>query len=182
MLGHENMAEFCRTSAVEYLSCANTMLNHETVLIDHAQHYQNSCAASGMELILKLHSLVNATFRDFQDKYGDTNIGFEKLADMASYGVHAQDHEKPIDEGCKSIKLEVRRGHFPILSVYSKPLGWHIWVAVPDGASFRLVSRAYRNDKPLKINDLDVVRQNLNKFSGGRVHFVTYMLAKPNGT
>lgn len=155
------------------------MHDDETVLRNHAQHYKLSCAASGMELILKLHSLVDLTFRDFQDKYGNTNIGFEKLADMAPYGIHAQHHEMPIEDGLESIRTEVQRGHYPILSVYNVPVGWHIWIALPDANSFRLVSRAYGCDDPVKINDLNIVRRNLNLHRKGRIHFVTYDADKP---
>ena len=157
------------------------MSNHKAILDSHAQHYQKSCAASGMELVLKLHSFVDAQFRDFQDKYGNTNIGFEKLADMANFGITAQDHETPIEDGLSRIQDEIQRGHYPILSMYSDRVGWHIWVAVPDGDSFRLLSRAYGYDETLEIDDLDVLRQNLTKFRGGKIHFVTYDLSEPDG-
>lgn len=150
------------------------MRDHEIVFASHVQHYENSCAASGMELILKLHSLVDLTFRAFQDKYGDANIGFEKLGDLAPYGITAQDHEMPTDAGFEVIRTEVQRGHFPIVSVFSDPVGWHIWVAIPRGDSFRLASRAYGRDRPLEIGDLDYVRDNLKRFRNGRINFVTY--------
>jgi len=157
------------------------MSDRETILKHHAQHYRNSCAASGMELILKLHSLVDPSFRAFQDKYRDTNIGFEKLGDMAPHGVHAQDYEKPIDEGFQIVRSEVQCGRYPILSLFSAPVGWHIWVAVPHGDSFRLVSKAYGYDLPLDIDNLEMVRTNLNKYRNGKIHFVTYSLHVPNG-
>ena len=158
------------------------MSDHMAILNEHAQHYQCSCAASGMELILKLHSLVDADFRNFQDIYSNANIGFEKLTEMAQYGVIAQDQETLVDDGFTSILTEVQNGRYPILSVYSDPVGWHIWVAVPDGESFRLISRAYGCDTPLEMNNLNVVRQNLNRHRDGKIHYVTYELAEPNGT
>ncbi len=135
-----------------------------------------------MELILKLHALVDSDFRELQDKYEDTNIGFERLADLSEYGINAEDHETNIDEGFAEIETEVQKGNFPILSVFSDPVGWHIWVAVRDGESFRLISRAYGYNNVLEMNDLNVVRQNLNQYRGGTIHFVTYDLSEANGT
>ncbi len=169
-----------RRGITRYSVCTCVMCNHETVLSNHVQHYENSCAASGMELILKLHSLVCPSFRDFQDKYGDTNIGFEKLADMAPYGIRAEQHEMPIKDGFGTIQREVQRGHYPILSLYSEPVGWHIWVAIPDGDSFCLVSRAYGYDEPLQVDDLNTVRRILIQYRNGKIHFVTYDADEPH--
>ncbi len=101
---------------------------------------------------------------------------------MAPYGVHAQDHELSLDEGFEAIRTEVQRGHFPLLSVFSDPVGWHIWVAIAGGDSFQLVSRAYGYDDPLRIDDLSDVRVNLNRHRRGRVHFVTYDVDESEGT
>src|SRR4051812_24897477 len=95
------------------------MSDPKSVVSKHLQHFQDSCAPSGMELILKLHSLVDAHFRDFQDKYGNTNIGFEKLADLVAYNVKAHDQEMPIKEGFDAIEKEVKDGRYPIASIYS---------------------------------------------------------------
>jgi len=96
--------------------------------------------------------------------------------------VSFRDHEKPIDEGFALIQSEVQHGRFPILSVYCNPIGWPIWVAVPDGKSFRLISRTYGDNNPLEMNDLNDVRENLNQHRGGKINFVTYDLTDPNGT
>ena len=128
-----------------------------------------------MELVLKLHALVDPSFRGIQDRYGDMSIGFEKLEDMRSYGVLAQEQELPITEGFEKILSEVQRGHYPLLSVYSSNAGgWHIWAAIPHGDSFCLVSRAFGHETPLTIEDLSQVKDNLTQYRSGKVHFVTY--------
>jgi hypothetical protein len=152
-----------------------TVVDYGKVLSEHAQHYEDSCAASGMELVLKLHSLVEPSFRGIQDKYGNTNIGFEKLRELELYGVWAQDKELPLAEAFAEIQSEVQRGHFPLLSVYDPSSGrWHIWAAIPHDHSFRLVSRAFGHNRPLEIDDLNEVRENLARHRLGKVHFIRY--------
>jgi len=92
---------------------------------------------------------------------------------MVPHGIHAQEHETPIEDGLKVIHTEVQRGHYPMLSLYNES-DWHIWIAVPEGNSFWLVSRAYGVDQPLLIDDLDSVRENLMDYRNGSMNFVTY--------
>jgi hypothetical protein len=149
------------------------MPDPKIVVSNHLQHFQMSCAASGMELILKLHSLVAPNFREFQDKYGDTNIGFEKLADLAAYNVQAHDEESLIDDGFAAIQEEINRGRYPLASIYCDPIGWHIWVAIPDRDAFKFVSKGYNIDNMLDIS-LSDARANLERYRKGRIHYATY--------
>lgn len=152
------------------------MTNPDTVLASHIQHYRMSCAASGMEIVLKLHSLVESDYRALQDRYKDTNIGFEYLSDLAEFGITAISREDTISAGFQRIESEVKEGRFPLLSVHNESLGWHVWVAVPIESSFRLLSRSFNNPHTHEISDLNTVRLNLTEHRNGQINFATYVL------
>lgn len=159
----------------------------EEVIINHEQLHRDSCAASGMELVLKLHSLVDSSFYDFQDKYGDDGIGWGKLADLRQYDVFAQSQNLPRDEALEEVLQEVNSGHFPLLAIpdpdpqNSNKI--HIWIAVPHRDprknSFRLASRAHNNSRPLWEEDLSRVEFDPHRKRCGKVEFVTYSLIEP---
>ena len=127
-----------------------------------------------MELVVKLHGLESDTFRALQDRYGDTNIGFEKLADLAAYGIEAKDHELPVVDGFKKIEDEVAAGRFPLVSLPSAPLGWHIWVAVRESSGIRFLSRGHGIPAVLDLPDSPGLRHTVATYRQGKVHFAVY--------
>lgn len=144
-------------------------------LAQHEQHYQNSCAASGMELVLKLHGLESSSFRALQDRYRDTNIGFEKLSDLLQWGVDAKDHEPTVDIGFAKLEEDARSGLFPLVSLPSGK-AWHIWVAVIEGDKVRFLSRGFNNPNILELPDSPALRHAVATYRNGKVHFATYRL------
>ena len=148
------------------------------VLDKHVQHYPKSCAASGMELVVKLHDFEPDTFREIQDRYGDTNIGFEKLVDLAAYGIKAKDHELPVIDGFKKIEEEVADGRFPLVSLPSSLLGWHIWVAVREISGLRFLSRGHGIPTVLDLPDSPGLRHAVATYRQGKVHLAVYEIQK----
>jgi hypothetical protein len=134
-----------------------------------------SCAASGMELILKLHGLVPIDFRGLQDKYQDTNIGFEKLDDLREYGITAKPEEVPFDEGMRLIESEIDRGHFPLVSLGSSVTGWYIWIAVRENESVRFLSKGFAI-KDILEQGRHEASQILAVHRRGLINFATYEL------
>src|SRR5208337_2560782 len=118
------------------------------VLAKQKQHYQRSCAASGMELVLKLHALEPASYCALQDRYGDTNIGFENLADLLPCGIEARDHEPSVAHGFAKIEEEEKAGRFPLGSLPGA-VAWHIWVAVIGAGRLRFLKTCIRKLFPL---------------------------------
>lgn len=147
------------------------------ILSKHEQHYRDSCAASGMEMVLKLHGLELLAFRGFQDRYGDRNIGFEKLADLLPYGLEAKDCETAVDDGLKRIEEEAKAGRFPLVSLPGASK-WHIWIAVIEAGNLRFLSRDYRITSILDLVDSPGLRHTLATYRQGKVHFASYEIKK----
>ena len=147
------------------------------VLSKHEQHYRDSCAASGMEMVLKLHGLKSVPYRGIQDRYGDINIDFTKLADLLPYGVEAKDDELEVADGFSKIEEEAKAGRFPLVSLPGA-VKWHIWVAVIEGDRLRFLSRNYQNPSILEKTDSPGLRQELATCRQGKVHFATYEIKK----
>ena len=130
-----------------------------------------------MEMVLKLHGLESVTFRGFQDRYGDRNIGFEKLADLLPYEVEAKDHEPTVGDGFKKIEEEARAGRFPLVSLPGAAK-WHIWVAVIEAGSLRFLSRDYQIPTILEMTDSPGLQHTVATYRQGKVHFATYEIKK----
>ena len=126
-----------------------------------------------MEILLKLHGLESGSFRDIQDRYGNTNIGFERLADMLPYGIKAADEEQVIEKGFAKIEEETRHGRFPLVSLPGASK-WHIWVAVMEADKLRFLSRDYQNPSILEIPDCPGLRHTVATYRQGKVHYAIY--------
>jgi hypothetical protein len=87
------------------------------ILAVHHQKSVNSCAAAGMELLLKLHDEERPDWFDFQNRFGDTNIGFEQLALLSPYGITATDHHLAKDQLTALLTVETQAGRFPLVSL-----------------------------------------------------------------
>jgi hypothetical protein len=149
------------------------MLTPREILNTHTQHYRDSCAASGMEMLLKLHGFEPAAFRVLQDRYGDTNIGFEKLADLLPYGIDAKDQEPTVGDGFSKIEEEARAGRFPLVSLPG-PAKSHIWVAVIEGGKLRFLSRDFQNPSVIELDDDFGLRLKLIVHRLNKIHFAAY--------
>jgi hypothetical protein len=147
-----------------------------TVLAAHTQYYEDSCAASGMEIVLILHALVPPDFRQFQDRYKNRNIGFEELADLQPYKVQASAEELPFAAGLSRISAECRQCRYPLVSAPSGVGKWHIWVAALQGSDVILGSRGYGNPIPLFLRDMDRLHADLCQFRSGKIHIATYTI------
>ena len=144
------------------------------ILNKHTQHYQNSCAASAMEMILKLHELEAPEFRTLQDRYRDENIGFGRLGDLAAYNIEADDHELLTADGFRRIQEEVDAGRFPLVSLPSNDCQWHIWVVVPGPNGIHFLSRTYLDPNILEQDDTPEFRQFIAQARNGKIHFAVY--------
>jgi hypothetical protein len=151
------------------------MSHIDEVLASHRQLYSNSCAASGMELLLKLHSLVTKEFRGIQDEYKGQNIGFEKLDELKQYGIDASDQRTSIEDAVEQIEAEVQSSRYPLVSLFDQ-LQFHIWVAISGGDGFVLRSRSYNNEAIARIDDVEELVTKSKQYQSGTLHFVTYEL------
>jgi hypothetical protein len=151
------------------------MNNPRDILTQHVQYSPKSCAASGMEMLLKLHSRQPASFRKFQDHYRNENIGFTRLADLTRYGIRAKAHELLIEEGISTIEREARSGKFPLVSLLGSQ--WHIWVAVIENNKLLFLSRDYENPEILQGENDFRIRQPLIDHRQGMINFVTYEIS-----
>ena len=150
------------------------MITPRNVLANHIQHYPYSCAASGMELVVKLHGFESDTFQTFQDRYGNKNIGFEKLSDLLVYGIDAKDCEMPIANGFHLIENEVDSGKYPLVSLPNLQGNWHIWIAVREASGIRFLSRGYQIPFIIDLPNSHELRNKVAACRGGKVHFAIY--------
>ena len=137
------------------------------ILEAHKQHYKDSCAASGMEIVLKLEGLVTTDFREFQDKYPGTETGFTKLNELLRFGIDAKDKTLNLDEALVEIKSEIVAGRFPLVSL--RGAKWHIFTAVIEGDKIHFLSKDY-NSEPI----LDIASDDSHLTQMKSIHFVTY--------
>lgn len=157
-------------------------------LQQHRQQLPTSCAASGMEAILKLHELIPPDSFPYQDQFGGLNIGFEKISLLSDYGLLAQDSMYDIDIAISLLQQETDLGRFPLVSlltvVNGTPLGWHIYVAAKDGSDLILIDPASSggNTYAKSIHAVrSALRHTLDAVSNRpTIHILTYSLATRN--
>jgi hypothetical protein len=89
---------------------------HE-VLQHHRQKYPKSCAASGMEIICKCHGLIPLDDYRFQERFGDTNIGFEQAKLLNPLGIVAVERTLNILDCLDLLEIETNQGRFPLVSL-----------------------------------------------------------------
>lgn len=155
------------------------MNTHKTIFENHVQYHKDSCAASAMELVLKLHGLVPESFRGFQDLYGDINIGFDYIADLIAYGLYARQEELPYVDGFKIIEEHVDAGRFPMLSLkYNATSKWHIWIAIRETSGIKYLTRSYKNPLVFELHDSAEFRYKAASYRNGRIHFAVYSIIK----
>jgi hypothetical protein len=70
-----------------------------------------------MELIAKLHGRMGSKETPFQDKYGDNNIGFEKLFELEELGFVTKKHDVPFAKAWSICVEESKAGRFPLVSL-----------------------------------------------------------------
>tara|TARA_R110002111_G_scaffold164386_3_gene230550 strand:- start:4821 stop:5309 length:489 start_codon:yes stop_codon:yes gene_type:complete len=115
-------------------------------LQQHRQLSQTSCAASGMEALLKLHNRIDSDSFPYQTTFGDKNIGFEQVHLLSEHGLIAHDERLPLEDAITKLETETNNGRFPLVSlltvVQDVPIGWHIYVALSEGSELRLIDPA----------------------------------------
>lgn len=120
------------------------------ILDAHKQHYKDSCAASGMEIVLKLEGLVPTEFREFQDKYPGPETGFTKLCEMRRFGIDATEKTLNWDSGLVEIRSEIVAGRFPLVSLPGAQK-CHIFTAVIENDKIRFLSKDYKIDDTIDL-------------------------------
>jgi hypothetical protein len=140
------------------------------ILDAHKQHYKDSCAASGMEIVLKLEGLVPTEFREFQDKYPGPETGFTKLCEMRRFGIDATEKTLNWDSGLVEIRSEIVAGRFPLASLPGAEK-WHIFAAVIENDKIHFLSRDYKIDDTIDMASDD---SRLAEVRCKSVNFVTY--------
>ena len=154
-------------------------------LQQHRQLLPTSCAASGMEAILKLHELIPPNSFPYQDQFGGQNIGFEKISLLADHGLLAKDSMLELEGAISLLQQETDGGRFPLVSlltvVNGTPIGWHIYVAAKDESELLLIDPApsggdtYAKSIPAVRSAL---RHTLDAVSDRpTIHILTYSLA-----
>jgi len=102
-------------------------------LRDHRQRFPTSCAASGMEVILKLHGLINGDDFRYQDRFRGENIGFRERGVLGEFNIEAQEEWLQVDQAIGRLIAETKGGRFPLVALHVDGPGgvlfWHILVA-----------------------------------------------------
>jgi hypothetical protein len=165
------------------------MPDFQKILSVHRQLYTDSCAAAGMELILKLHEKKDPNWFDFQNEFEDENIGFKHLDRLSPYGIKAADGHLEKDDLVQLLITETQAGRFPLVSLpgfwtYNTytggkgPHGFHIWTAIPNGKSFQLVAGSSGTGRPDVVPDFDAMMQRINFHEPNyHIHHVRYAIA-----
>jgi len=98
----------------------------------HVQKYNNqtggSCAASGIEMILKLEGLVPDNFYEIQDKYQYQNTGFAEFDGKNIHGLVFRARRLPWRDLSltEAMLTELNAGRYFLVSL---PVGgWHVFV------------------------------------------------------
>ncbi len=126
--------------------------HHIRILSQHQQIFLNSCCASGMEMILKLHDKMLPDLHEIQERYKGQHdsVGFGKLADLEPH-VHASDSHLQFADFFRETTAEAQAGRFPIFSTritYPHPQGGeflgphHVFVCIWDGSRVHYISRS----------------------------------------
>jgi hypothetical protein len=164
---------------------SNPVLPSE-VLQWHTQKSQQSCAASGMEMILKSHGLIPLDDFSIQLKYVNQNIGFGKEDDLRSRGIAPSNKTKPIIEALSDIESEILEDRFPLISLpvhrEENRIWFHIFVAEPNSGLMRFLDPATAQLVEGKKEDLAKVVAYM-KFSLGdpnptELNYLTYRIEK----
>jgi hypothetical protein len=155
----------------------------------HQQLYPASCAASAMELALKFHDKIPDTWFDYQHEFKDTNIGFTQLSRLISRGLATTETRLAKTDFFAKMTEETQAGRFPLVSLPNGAfinyhtgervmgIGWHIWLAIPDGSSFKLVARNHNTPQPIQVANLaEVIERILDFEPQYQIHCAIYTL------
>ncbi len=137
------------------------------LLAPHRQLFEDSCCASGMEMIIKLHGKVAGDWHEFQTLYRGQHdkVGFGKLNDLKAHGVTASGDHLRFADFLKAVEAETKAGRFPIFSFrslfltsledFSVHLGpSHVYVCLSDGQTVRYLSKGFP-DRFVEIADIN---------------------------
>jgi hypothetical protein len=143
----------------------------------HRQWYEDSCAASGMEILLKTHDMVAPDFREFQDRYQNMNVGFEKTFELEPH-LFAQDEELPQSQARARIKEEAKKGRYPLVSLPSGhrqgTIVFHIFIADLVGEALVFRSRYYGDIVPIEMADDAALAARIDSLNRGLIKFCYY--------
>ena len=137
----------------------------DRLLVTHQQWFQKSCAASGMEMLLKWHQKVDPNWFEFQREFQDTNIGWGQIARLQQFGIQATAHPCDLDtflakfRGQSADRLLLvslpTSGVLDLLFGRMRSVGnYHIFVAARVDGKEIFVSKSFLNSVPFFVPDL----------------------------
>ncbi len=152
-------------------------MNHahaKSIADQHRQKFEDSCSPAAIELVLKVHGLVSDDFYDLQDKYQNSNVGFEPFAGKEICGVCFTEHHDapPFIKLRSTISIEHESGRGVIVSTIEPNGKAHIWLATEStmyGA--KALSKHFLNTR-----EIDLIAERLNILPHG--HYLTYELPR----
>lgn len=156
------------------------------ILYEHKQLHEDSCAAAGMELILKLHEKVAPDWFDFQNEYGNENIQFKRLDRLTPYGINATADHLGKDDLARLLVVETQAGGFPLVclpgswiyNVQGGPKGFHVWTAITNDNSFMLVAGGYKKDGHDVVKSFDELMNRIHEYQPDyQIHHVCYTIS-----
>lgn len=141
----------------------------------HQQWFHMSCAASGMEMLVKWHKKKGEDWFGYQKEFQNENIGWSKKDRLAEFGIQAKDFRCDWDTFHQTLKNQSAQsrillfsiptiGLFDLIGQKWNGIGYHhIFVAAMFGEENLFVSKQFSNPHPIVIPDLkksyDLIRQ-----------------------
>ena len=133
----------------------------------HQQWFPGSCAASGMELILKFHKKKDPDWFGFQSEFQNENIGWKKIERLKDFGILATNSQCDLDTFLaklenQSIPHRLMLFSLPTLGflnlIYGTLVGigpeYHIFLAAKFDQKSIFVSKQFLNLKIIDVPDL----------------------------
>jgi hypothetical protein len=132
----------------------------------HQQLFPMSCAASGMEIILKFHKKVDFDWFDFQREFQNTNIGWNQVGRLQQFGVQATDSRCDLDTFYTTLESQSAQDRIFAFSLPTSAIrdlifdkwttvaNFHIFVAAKIDGETLLVSKRFLSSQIVQIRDL----------------------------
>lgn len=152
-----------------------TQSEFSTLLSVHQQWFPASCAASGMEMLLKWHRKIPNEWFEFQSEFQNQNIGWEKTEKLAQFGVRAADSRCDWSGFHAKFREQAACGRILLFSLPTtaflctvsgawKGVGaYHVFLAAAVEGKELFVSKSFGRSECLYIGDLrktyDLIQQ-----------------------
>lgn len=89
------------------------------VVDSHEQKYKLSCSPSLIEMMLKIHGLVDSKYYDLQEKYKNENVGLTHFRNQEIEGLHIHSHDESSGQSFLDRLQELTKaGH--VVALYCK--------------------------------------------------------------